>query len=97
MVETDYFSNAPFINLPHHFVEIEAGTNFYLILNFSGSEVVTKEYLEYLPLEVLEAGIKSVSTLKYKLVTDKALQRKITLFCFELFKAVYSSGKQESP
>ena len=80
-----------------HFVEIEAGTNFYLILNFSGSEVVTKEYLEYLPLEVLEAGIKSVSTLKYKLVTDKALHRKITLFCFELFKAVYSSGKQESP
>ena len=38
--------------------------------------MVTKEYLEYLPLEVLEAGIKSVSTLKLKLVMDKALYRK---------------------
>ena len=30
---------------------------------------------------------------------DKALYRKkkTTLFCFKLFKAVYSSGKQESP
>ena len=38
--------------------------------------MVTKEYLEYLPLEVLEAGIKSVSTLKLKLVMDKALYGK---------------------
>ena len=59
--------------------------------------MVTKEYLEYLPLEVLEAGIKSVSTLKLKLVMDKALYGKKKLFCFKSFKAVYSSGKQESP
>ena len=38
--------------------------------------MITKEYLEYLPLEVLEAGIKSVSTLKLKLVMDKALYGK---------------------
>ena len=80
---------------PH--VENGAGANFYLF-NFSATEVGTKEYLEYLPLEVLEAGIKSVSTLKFKLVMDKTLRRKKkTLFCFQLFKAVYSSGKQKSP
>ena len=53
-------------------MKMELGTNFYLF-NFSATEVVTKEYLEYLPLEVLEAGIKSVSTLTFKLVMDKTL------------------------
>ena len=48
--------------------------------------MVTKEHLEYLPLEVLEAGIKSVSTLKLKLVMDKALYRKKNYFALNCSK-----------